>query len=1106
MNNWQHSSSHSLDLIQHLKKPYFRYDDKGKDATRTVFDSRANLIWIGDSYGRISSYDTNLSLYTRHAAHIGGMPVKDLLCHREGILSLSDDTLHFANRRGITLLNLTSVDIASFSSLNAMSFGSAEQKDEVYCAGDDLNSGIVTVDLNKGCLSSITTYSSKVKLMRSNNRLISIGKQSGGVDILDPNSNTVVKSFSAHSGAISDMDSRGYTLVTVGKSRRFSSMYADPFVNVFDLRNMQQLPPVSFSKGTIMGAGGADFVQLLPLLPTVMVVASESGAFDFVDLVNTTVRTQYLHPSQSIKEVTLSPSGDFLAFVGNDNILTTWTRSEGAGNFTNTPEIWEYPDYADDGPIGNGIPIDGFAYPLSSVGLPYYNEKLLSAWYNTIFRSSGTVPHNIDGALPVSAKTKDKSALSLTSEKTSRDITIYRYDKLKYGPRNSLEPYMSLKDLRKKAASGQVPEDILRFKSSKEGEIPPAYGKLQLSHGRYGTDTFDFDAFNKTPFSTLDTDGENVYTNAILQLYRFVPELFNLVVGCLKNENFGIDSLLTELGYLYDMMNRSQRAICRATNFQTTFNAKTVAKELGLGTNSLDCTNSFEKMHLYRKTTSNTDKLQKSLLQKFNEFLLESLITDERGNESEKASFKELFGLHLDSVVRSNCNRYEKISNVVSTLTVLSPARNGFKYYGKKTGNSTILPFIESSMKRVKYIARPPEKGVKQEIVGYERTIRNLPPILSLDVLLSNQEWTIVKAGKNWLSKEFFAAISKDKPILMTNLSEYSGREPTFKYELNGYVARVDDTDGESRYVTYVRCLDKASRDFKWYLFNGYLAIEVPEDEALDISPWWKTPETIIYCDAEEMRKPFFPVDTYRINYDILYRDHFANGIRETTKLQYKLLSKEEAPQPGTLVAIDAEFVILSDELCDIDCNGNRKIIKPKQTALARLSAIRCEDNEFFGVPFIDDYIFNNEHIEDYVTKYSGIYPGDLDLKKSTRPLVSREVTYRKVWLLLQLGCVFVGHGLNNDFKNININVPQNQIRDTAIYFLRGKRYLSLRYLAFALLDRNIQGGNHDSIEDAYTALILYKKYLNLKENGTLEHVLDTIYAEGRSSNYRVPL
>ena len=195
----------------------------------------------------------------------------------------------------------------------------------------------------------------------------------------------------------------------------------------------------------------------------------------------------------------------------------------------------------------------------------------------------------------------------------------------------------------------------------------------------------------------------------------------------------------------------------------------------------------------------------------------------------------------------------------------------------------------------------------------------------------------------------------------------------------------------------------------------------------------------------------------------------------------------------------------MQSELCEIDHQGIRSIVRPKRTALARISIIRGEEGELYGVPFVDDYVVNTNHIEDYLTRYSGILPGDLDPTKSTKRLVERNVVYRKVWLLMQLGCVFVGHGLNNDFKHININVPKNQIRDTAIYFLQGKRYLSLRYLAYVLLGMNIQEGNHDSIEDAHTALILYKKYLDLKQKAIFEKVLNSVYEEGRAHNFKVP-
>lgn len=54
-------------------------------------------------------------------------------------------------------------------------------------------------------------------------------------------------------------------------------------------------------------------------------------------------------------------------------------------------------------------------------------------------------------------------------------------------------------------------------------------------------------------------------------------------------------------------------------------------------------------------------------------------------------------------------------------------------------------------------------------------------------------------------------------------------------------------------------------------------------------------------------------------------------------------------------------------------------LFEPKRTALARISIIRGEEGELYGVPFVDDYVVNTNHIEDYLTRYSGILPGDLD-------------------------------------------------------------------------------------------------------------------------------
>ncbi|SMN18988.1 similar to Saccharomyces cerevisiae YGL094C PAN2 Essential subunit of the Pan2p-Pan3p poly(A)-ribonuclease complex [Maudiozyma saulgeensis] len=1104
MNNWQHLFNNTADLSVHLKKPYFRYDNKEKEVTNLVFDDRANLIWAGDTYGCMTAYNPNFQMYSRYKAHIGNVKVNDILTTREGVLSLSDDSLHMSNRRGVTLFNLTCADVSTFSGLRTMCTISPENETQIYCAGDVTSSGITGVDLNKAAVSNLIHYPNRVKFMKSNSKLITIGQQSGKIDLLDHNSNQIIKSFNGHSETISSIDVRGHTLITTGTSRRFTSSFADPFVNVYDLRIMRQLTPISFSKGTTMGSGGADFAELHPVLPTVMIVGSYTGSFDFIDLSNPALRTQYVHPGQEIRSLKISPNGNYMSVLEVDNHASLWSRTMNTPTiFTNTQELLEYPDFADDKIYPIPVPIDDEEFPLSSIGLPYYHERLLSAWSPVVFDSDGTIPKHIEQeSLPLSSgkQVANKTHLVLQGlNLSSKEFPFHKYNKDQLGARNEVPKYVSLKDERRLLSLPINKDTILEYKTTDETRIPNAYSKLPFTSGKFGSDNFDFDAFNKTEHAGLDTDIDNLYTNAILQVYRFVPEIYNFVVGCLKDENFEV-SLLLQLGYLYDMMGRSKNRVCRSTNFQVALNALPEAEEAGV-------IESSPKSIMFDGPNSTRfyDTISRSLAQKFNKFLLSRLQNEEFQNNQHNITLQQCIGLDLNVQLKRKCRHDENRNEILSSLTLMSPARNGMKTNGRKSPINTILSYIESSMKRVYHVENICDKCSKKDIAEVGKIATNLPPVLSFELLLTDSEWQVAKKTPNWLSKSFFATMTPQGAFLRNTSTELKQFAPIFKYDLSGYVARITDPSGSSRLVTYSKIYDSNTNTFKWYLFNNYLVVEIDEEEALNASQPWKCIEIVVYCDSEEIRKPFFSVDTYQIDRSILFRDHFAAGIRETKKKEYTLLTQKEAPKAGTLIAIDAEFVTLNNELNEIDCKGMKTVIKSKKTALARLSIVRGEEGEEFGKPFIDDYVVNTNRIEDYLTKFSGIEPGDLDPVKSDKTLVTLEVIYRKVWLLMQLGCVFVGHGLSNDFKHININVPKEQIRDTAVYFLQGKRFLSLRYLAFVLLGQNIQEGNHDSIEDAYTALILYKRYLVLKENGSLKAVIDSLYEEGRATNYRVP-
>ena len=84
-------------------------------------------------------------------------------------------------------------------------------------------------------------------------------------------------------------------------------------------------------------------------------------------------------------------------------------------------------------------------------------------------------------------------------------------------------------------------------------------------------------------------------------------------------------------------------------------------------------------------------------------------------------------------------------------------------------------------------------------------------------------------------------------------------------------------------------------------------------------------------------------------------------------------------------------------------------MVKPARLSLARVSILRGEGT-MAGVPFIDAYVQQAEPVVDYLTRYSGLHPGDLDPSVSRHHITTMKAAYLQLRQLVDAGCRFVGH------------------------------------------------------------------------------------------------
>nr|XP_006819096.1 PREDICTED: PAB-dependent poly(A)-specific ribonuclease subunit 2-like [Saccoglossus kowalevskii] len=831
-------------------------------------------------------------------------------------------------------------------------------------------------------------------------------------------------------------------------------------------------------------------------------------------------------------------------FSNRSSYVHLWSDRETA-TYNNFSQPTQFADPVEPLPP---IHINDEMTPLSTVPMPFCNGPLLSDWASEYCVAVTRRPPPIDPEI-------------------LRTMNMVQF--IGYAPnlgtkrRNQVE-YREVTFANKNKGGKTVPQSpIGRDVDPQMYMVPKKYRKVEIKYSKLGVEDFDFKHYNKTNFAGLETHIPNAYCNSMLQVLFFIEPLRCALETHLCSKEF---CLACELSFLFHMLDHCKGWTCQATNFLRSF--RTVPEASALGLILADAEESTGKANL-RRLIQNWNRfilqqieLDTSEQDETAQALPPTMVRSTFGGST--STVTRLFQTNAENISKCKCG-IENVRNGSTLLFNLNyppymPQGNSVLIFWKYAGKSSLLlnPSFLITQVQIKSLKCLPDVLVincqietvkdlefwkaQQEYAGVVIDDNATEKPLSKPCRYGkgctrkgckfNHEITedslerlvfdladmgVEETKKSWVPYGLKMKLSSDRTLSVEDIFEENvgavGEEYKI-YDLHASVVHIQDikTGGNlAAHIlvgpTYHKRKEGVTHS-NWYLFNDFAIAPIDKHEAVQFNLEWKVP-CVLYFLRRDLNEDYECTITSPIKASSLLAEPSMAKAGMKQHIAFTPLQASELPEPGDLVGLDAEFVTLNQEEAEIRSDGTRSTIKPSQMSAARITCVRGQGPSE-GVAFIDDYISTQEQVVDYLTQFSGIKPGDLDATMSSKHLTTLKSTYLKLRYLIDQGVTFVGHGLKKDFRVINLLVPQHQVIDTASLFsLPKQRIPSLRFLAWFFLGINIQGVTHDSTEDARSAVMLYKKYKDISNNGedreNWEATLKNLYDKGRKMGWKVP-
>lgn len=211
--------------------------------------------------------------------------------------------------------------------------------------------------------------------------------------------------------------------------------------------------------------------------------------------------------------------------------------------------------------------------------------------------------------------------------------------------------------------------------------------------------------------------------------------------------------------------------------------------------------------------------------------------------------------------------------------------------------------------------------------------------------------------------------------------------------------AALEEVGDEDHLLTYCRLPSG-----RWILVNGPVTTIVSEAEARSFSQPWKFPVAFFYSRLPVVYHTTFlhslPPSGPPLAKGVDFLNMRSIALTTTTE-NFTPLTLQEVVQierGDVTVALDAEHVV-SDyiEHCRESMLGSHEV-----TRTGRISIVRSDGS---GRPLMDCYIHFVDEPLDYKTAFSGLTPGDLDIRSSEHFLCSYKNALQLMRYLVEKGC-----------------------------------------------------------------------------------------------------